>query len=137
MREIKFRAAYQREIYPVYALRYDEDGLKVLLGNYIASKTVDNKNLELMQYTGLKDKNGKKIYEGDILSIIVIRGENLYEYTTDVIYEDAEFTIKGENTEQYDTFLSAYAGDGINLAEAEIIGNIYENPELLEGENND
>lgn len=82
----------------------------------------------LMQSTGLKDKNGKLIYEGDVVNgtcgvywgkMIVKFNENeakFYMYRIDKRYTDLHF--HGKNQE--DNF------------ELEVIGNIYENPELLE-----
>jgi len=72
-------------------------------------------SLELMQYTGLKDKNGKEIYEGDIL-------EDKYDNVGAVEFSHARFSWPhgvdwGEIEVEWD--------------EIEVIGNIYENPELL------
>lgn len=73
------------------------------------------------QYTGLKDKNGKEIYEGDIYH----QGDRniLYvvEYTQDCSFMGRQVRTKGSRTGL------AYWQDRI-----EVIGNIYENPELLE-----
>ena len=69
-----------------------------------------------MQYTGLKDKNGKEIYEGDIL----LTNNQTYNY--EVKFEDCSF---GVQTKHYG-FINL-----IGCGELEIIGNIYENPELL------
>lgn len=69
---------------------------------------------ELMQYTGLKDKNGTEIYEGDILKA----GETIAPCVWDEEY--AQFI--------FDTPKMSYFGWDILT----IIGNIYENPELLE-----
>ena len=70
-----------------------------------------------MQYTGLKDKNGKEIYEGDI-----IKSQEFYPSV--VKYDDdyAQFEAGGVN------FLDA----SNHTLEWEVIGNIYENPDLLE-----
>lgn len=73
-----------------------------------------NDNIELMQFTGLKDKNGKEIYEGDILTggFIIAWNE-----------QSARFSCKWE--EKWDN------QEFINYFSREVIGNIYENPELL------
>lgn len=72
----------------------------------------------VMQYTGLKDKNGKEIYEGDILSMH--RGQ----YNSQVIWDT-------------DGYVADHIGNGGSesittwIEDCEIVGNIYENPELL------
>lgn len=88
-----------------------------------ANGTLDN----LMQYTGLKDKNGKEIYEGDILintnkSKLNLGIEN-QKYL--IVYRALGFGLK-----------PLFKGMALkfNYTDLELIGNIYENPELLEGE---
>jgi len=81
----------------------------------------------LGQYTDLKDKNGKEIYEGDVLNWSPIERTqfNLYEGQSDeiqtVVFEDGCFMVKDKD---------GYV-DFIDIEKVEIIGNIYENPELL------
>ena len=117
MREIKFRAWDGKE------LSYSHKDL----GNWFLEHD-DMK--ELMQFTGLKDKNGKEIYEGDILKF------NLY-YT---IVRNGIVDIS--DNEDYGSnrisgfYLETYEGryvhmDSYYLDDTEVIGNIYENPELL------
>ncbi|WP_025194022.1 YopX family protein [Enterococcus faecalis] len=89
----------------------------------------------LMQSTGLKDKNGDEIFEGDILKIIEVTNEGISEYITDVIWEDCSFVFKSEGVDYYDTFLGAFSGDPNTtypLFELLVIGNVWDNPELLE-----
>ena len=75
----------------------------------------------LMQFTGLLDKNGKEIYEGD-----VVRCRDTYcevqEFTGVVDFADASFRIRDD----------AFTHYRWQDYEVEVIGNIYENPELLE-----
>lgn len=82
------------------------------------------KDTVLMQYTGMKDKNGKEIYEGDIVKPVLSGMDGEYG---EVLWEDVNcaFMIdwnKAKNLGKYDYQLQSHI---------EIIGNIYENSELL------
>jgi len=80
----------------------------------------------IMQYTGLHDKNGKEIYEGDIVSC---QDHFNNRFVKPVVYEKDAFIVKGDGTS-----LAGYTADIqweqrlCGLGEIEIIGNIYENP---------
>lgn len=75
----------------------------------------------LMQYTNLKDKNGKEIYEGDILKVKLDGGDaNLY-----VKYVKGEYRVVNEGRWEDSLYAYMYFGD------VEIVGNIYENEDLL------
>jgi uncharacterized phage protein (TIGR01671 family) len=74
--------------------------------------------LKIMEYTGLKDKNGKEIYEGDIL-------ETSDDSICYVVFEDTGFAVKSHGSEAIDWEFSNF------YSECEIIGNIHQNPELL------
>lgn len=86
----------------------------------------------LMQYIGLKDKNGKEIYEGDILRIKHY-GEPYGVCTITYIPERGGFYRQGKED------IGSIRGDAMDYHspsfKQEIIGNIYENPELLEKTN--
>ena len=104
-------------------------------GNIIIRDTIDflhetNKdNYELMQYTGIKDKNGVEIYEGDIVLIRIDKTNILHK--TVVKFKHGAFIadIIGDNDYIY---LFHF---GFNKDDFEVIGNIYENKNLLEGNN--
>ncbi len=115
MREIKFRAwnGREKEMY--------------LAGTYIPFEfcTVENgiqvvpcNNWTLMQYTGLKDKNGKEIYEGDIVRSGWDEEEIGVAEWCDVLARWG-FNL-GYCEDEY-----------IQVTEGEVTGNIYENPELI------
>lgn len=74
---------------------------------------------DAMQSTGLKDKNGTEIYEGDIV-------KNIYDEIYVVKWFDAGFHLEEKYNGGFDYF-ELHFGDN-----KEVIGNIYENPELLE-----
>lgn len=89
---------------------------------------------ELMQYTGLHDKNGREIYEGDILKVT---GEDSESYVATVKWFGDEgypaFDLAGiPETRFYDANVLATIFQG-GVETCEVIGNIFENPELLEG----
>ncbi|WP_339124336.1 YopX family protein [Fusobacterium nucleatum] len=130
MREIKFRAWHKekKEIVNVEEIDFMN---KVI--NYIYNDYENNRqeirgayfeNIELMQYTGLKDKNNKEIYEGDIL--FESFGEKYYK----VVFENGSFRAEFEGDfEEHSFDLIDVVAQG-----CEIVGNIYENPELLGGQ---
>jgi uncharacterized phage protein (TIGR01671 family) len=77
-------------------------------------------NYKLMQYTGLKDKNGKEIYEGDIVNL----KRKLINKVGQIVYKNTGFYIK--------PFHDDYVLYDFDTEAVSVIGNIYENPELCE-----
>ncbi len=96
---------------------------------------IEPKDSFIMQCTGLKDKNGREIYDGDILKFKLLEdfaafgtNEKYVEIIAPVIYEYGGFFI--EQSEN-----SIFLGQ-LPMSEIEVVGNIYENPELLKEGNN-
>jgi uncharacterized phage protein (TIGR01671 family) len=112
-REIKFRAWNGEEmISPDYITR---DGY-----GYWKENSILTTSKELMQYTGLKDKNGKEIYEGDIVK--KIKTDIVPEFTGIVRYESTGFT-----TIDFDGSYENDCALGYQSWVIEVIGNIHEN----------
>ena len=138
MRDVKFRAWDTRNNgFVTSPILVRNDGL--VFSEYIGGGTVQ-KHLVLMQYTGLKDKNGKEIYEGDVVRICV---EDDWNHSEDKLGEYYDYEPKVIEV-RFDTRFGGYGFDGEELFGmeytypllhdefiVEIIGNIYENPELL------
>ena len=144
MREIKFRAwvyNYNKKEHKMdYApFVYDDECLaeysmvnlnEALANGGDACNVIEYKSI-FMQYTGLKDKNGKEIYKGDIISADFDGEEMLFEVAWN---ENAmAWDIKDKNGVFY--FDIYENGSPFKfLKNIKVIGNIYENPELLGGE---
>jgi len=97
----------------------------------------DKSRYILIQSTGLKDKNGKLIYEGDIVNQIY---EDETIYKCEVVYSNCSFQLKhieDKNANYINTPMYCYAINYLGHyteKKLEVIGNIYENPELIGGE---
>lgn len=123
MRSIKFRAwiISEKEMESTcFAMSPEGDYWQFAdQGFYINNKN-EKPEFILMQYTGLKDKNGKEIYEGDI-----VKTQNLI---AQVVYQAPEFVMKKKPKNKTWYSFIRIAND---RQYEEIIGNIYENADLL------
>ncbi len=136
MHEIKFRAwdKENKKMYAVEEITWGSDGLmngllqgfngRVFLGKrvYVDNKWYDD--YALMQFTGLHDKNGREIWEGDIVRIKA-DPPFTFNYMRKIQFDSGMFGVMEQNINKIiPIHLSA-------LKICEVIGNIYENPDLL------
>ena len=134
MREILFRGKHKNGFWCYGNLNINSQGVTIItpdetaLGKYgpVIPETVG-------QYTGLTDKNGKKIFEGDILKedkhriLFVVEGTTTFGFDVRLIEEDED--------DVYWTFFDVGINDDDTaLPTSKIIGNIHDNPEWFIGE---
>lgn len=134
MHEIKVRAWYKpyKQMCQVESLRFDGNGVytAVLIEEpFYDRRIVEADEIVIEQFTGLKDKNGTEIYEHDICSFIsktgkhvgvVERSGDLASFGLRMIKNNFRYTFSNLDTL------------GVNLDTLKVIGNIHEDPELLE-----
>ena len=138
MREIKFRAWDTKN--PSMSPAHTLAGWTRTLA--ITKTDLDKQPWVIMQFTGLKDKNGKEIYEGDVVEIV--HEDNEHEHDEDcekpcLVDEESKNTVVAWNKhfggftwDESDLFDGEYTmGFNAEPYVYEVIGNIYENPELL------
>ena len=126
----KFRAWTEEGKAMYYDVYPFKDDTLLLSYDEIAFDEVPASDFILMQSTGLKDKNGKEIFEGDIVKY----KSGCNTYTEEVAYDKnfAGFGVRDADTDIIFTFLQL--ADVVDLISLEVVGNIYNNPGLLEGE---
>lgn len=137
MREIKFRAWDKENNIMEYNVNINQ-GKAVKEGKQWFN--VDNTVFDslIMQYTGLKDKNGKEIYEGDI---VLYKHASYKDISRVLYYEEVGSFVMEAIKEDDNTSMARFkkgtirgfvAGRVNGYDYVKVIGNIYENPELLE-----
>lgn len=120
----KFRVAYKNKILgEVGSIDFIDETVEIPVydsetGEYLAGYEVGLNQVILMQFTGRFDKNSKEIFEGHVVKIFDDKLSKIY-------YSDGAFCVDILNG---GTPLHAFSSEQL-----EIIGNIYENPELVEG----
>jgi len=126
MREIKFRA-WSKEYKGMYYTKRDNSDYCWMKREYaafvfeIGFSGYESDQIEIMQFTGLHDKNDKEIYEGDIYQWFGFEAKN-----------GKQIRVKRINIVKFEINDLYYLSNRINQVGVEIIGNIYENKELIE-----
>ena len=152
MREIKFRAWHKEKKIMGEVLGIDILHKEIFFsnGDVDCYEHVDFKNIELMQYTGMKDVTEKEIYEGDVVKLIhtgieisADRLEDLKRFVGIIKYENGIFKIVKKEKSLIESKYFEMEQKKVSeifiyskLYDLEVVGNIYENPELLKENNN-
>lgn len=151
-REIKFRAWDNENKYIVIskqgvftALRNSMNIVRQADGYYNDGDLLkpNKEKYILMQYTGLHDKNGKEIYEGDIVKVYFKKGawkynnKNYYGYKNGKVQYCVDcFILYIENYKEKIYPLSSFCNNNNNINELEVIGNVWEDSDLLNDSEN-
>lgn len=132
MREILFRGKSEDDGEWLFGDLFHRNR-EVLIKNHFEGFNISVVPKTVGQYTGLNDKNGTKIFEGDIVKYIIGKGE--YEFAEfeygEINYRNVGFEIDGESC---DLCVCSFDSQDFNL---EVVGNIHDNPELLKERKND
>lgn len=120
------QSLYMGEIRSWISTPEDKTRLRTIATYYGDWRAIEVRTNTVCQYTGLTDKNGYKIWENDVVKGLFLHG---MEVSAVVIFKDGAFGLKWNRgkVEEFSAFTS------ICNVSFEVIGNIFDNPELLEG----
>ena len=133
MREIKFRVWDEEEkemkYFDLFNMHGWGDGTVYLSSEHCTrGDEINNFKYSVMQYTGLKDTKGVEIYEGDIVSF----GDG--RFISVVVFDNNEWCVNVKTSHPNATYYAVKGFNMFNWKDYEVIANIYENLELLKGE---
>ena len=131
MRTLKFRVYDKKENVWIHGPGKEVNlfGETIILGAFLEGVKLERLNdLVALQFTGLLDNNGKEIYEGDIVSDGSIIDEHGCFHKAKVDFKYAGFVVEAINCKCGECAIIPLSQEADNL---KVIGNIYENPELL------
>lgn len=136
MREIKVRAWYKpyKQMCQVESLRFDENGVyaAVLIEEpFYDRRLVEVDEIVIEQFTGLKDKNGTEIYEGDII-VQKPLGSNKPGLRGKITYKEDHAAFMFEVYEREKVVMYLFLSEFSPEKTCEVIGNIHKDPELVE-----
>lgn len=137
MREIKYRAyvndvAYSYGMGEVIEIDFDDKFVVIKFPDQPIPINLPLERVEILEYTGIEDKDRFEIYEGDIVqfnSTYTTYDAEKATQTGKVFYRDCNFCIT-DSAEEMNYWLGS-----THVKNVEVVGNIYENPELLEATN--
>ena len=130
MREIKFRAwdTIEKGMWTVVGIEWHTDTVYLRDDTHCVQERMLHK-MTLMQFTGLYDKNGKEIYENDVVKIALNRHDKPM-CIRHVVWECGRWAVEVGNGDF--VTLDSCPGGYISRNEVQVIGNIHENPHLIE-----
>lgn len=144
MRQLKFRVWDKENNQWLFGYKsaggFSIFGEVVMLGEFSHIPIEKLNNIEIMQFTGILDRKGKEVYEGDIITARAVLENN----TKDFLYKDVycevcwsdvncafELFELGDNGAMYQIYTDGYGRGDVDTESIEILGNRYETPNLL------
>ena len=126
MREIKFMAWHEEKKILREVLEISFSGGYVILAGFGSFGEIEapKKDVELMEYTGIKDIHNNRVFEGDIVKITPAYGHKTY--IGEVMYYEGNACYLVKTTEEYYFTFMSY-----DIKSVEVLGNIYQNKELM------
>lgn len=135
MRDLKFRAWDKKQKKMLYGVSIGTIRIWDERASLLSHEFSYSEDCIFEQYTGLKDKNGKEIYEGDIVKFADL--ELAMEPTGVVCFADGKFFIKDWDFGDGSYHIVDFYDYNIPYKDFEVIGSIHENPELCYNKENE